>query len=90
MRTDHAELLNILDSMASNPAYVLRHEALYRAKTLIVNQEQRIKALEGLLNDLLDNGTCYSSAVELAHNFDGMEWEARALPLLGRTQEGNA
>lgn len=90
MRTDHADLLNALSDMQASPAYALRREVLYRAETLIANQEQRIKALEGLLNDLLDNGSCYISAIELAHNFDGEKWEARALPLLGRTQQGNA
>ena len=32
--------------------------------------------------DLLDHGSCYHSAIELDHNFDGEQWEERVLKLL--------
>jgi hypothetical protein len=51
MKTDHADLLNTLDHMASTPLYILRRKVLRDAEQLIIQQEQRIKALEALVTD---------------------------------------
>lgn len=46
IKTDHANLLNALDSMACNPMYILRRNTLREAESLILRQEHRINELE--------------------------------------------
>jgi len=41
------------------------------------NAVSRSKQLAELLNELLEHGQCFLSAVELDHGFDGEEWEKR-------------
>lgn len=88
IKTEHRDLLNALDRMQQSHQYALRRVVLNEAEMLIVKQEQQISQLKAVLNELLDNGTCYRSAIELAHDYNGETWEAKAMKLLGRTEPG--
>lgn len=61
---------------------------LYEFMVLIINKkDEENKNLKSILNKLLDNGTCYSSAIELDFRFDGEKWEKDARELTGNYLE---
>lgn len=49
MKTDHADLLNTLHYMSTNPGYALRRQVLRDAEALIYAQEQEINRLKALV-----------------------------------------
>jgi hypothetical protein len=48
IKTDYPQLLNALDRMAQAPNLAIYHNIIRQAEETIVQQEQRIQALENL------------------------------------------
>lgn len=42
--------------------------------------------LLGLLEELLENGTCFYSAIELDHDFDGEAWGERVRAIIAKAE----
>ena len=38
------------------------------------------------LKELLENGACYHSAIELDHGFNGERWETKALAIIAKAE----
>lgn len=49
MPSEHADLLNVLDTMAGNPQYSVRRDWLRQAESLIASQEASIFKLQSQL-----------------------------------------
>lgn len=45
------------------------------------------KMLISVIEELLDHGDFYTSAIELSIQFDGEEWEKKARQVIGKSKE---
>lgn len=66
MTSKHADLLNDLDAMQANPAYVVRRATLRRAERVIVEQEFEVNRLRHLCVGILK--TCQEAGPQSTYN----------------------
>lgn len=67
-KTDHADLLNALDTMQRSPIYALRWANLREAELLILRQEREAKELRRLLARAIAGSRLYADGGELQDN----------------------